>query len=249
MFTLETMDQWPAWQRPVLLAEHGYSVVKPTIYDPFEKAVGQFGVHGREVGGGVFACGHCESTSTRRGDLREHLNVHLGLKPFQCRFCDSTFAYHAHCTKHERSSLPGHLNQKSNLCDVCGKQYHDALSLRAHLQTHKDGTTYVKWNPKTKTHDTCTFTKPAVPDDYTCAFPDCGKTFANHQNCNRHKRLKHPDFYKRTKHKRKHISSVKMAPPNKRVVFNVADWTFTTTRTAPNTGFVTRVDGSKITRI
>jgi hypothetical protein len=50
----------------------------------------------------VFVCETCHSTFVRRHDLKRHSNIHMGLRPFQCK-CGQSFsrqdALHRHLTK------------------------------------------------------------------------------------------------------------------------------------------------------
>ena len=85
--------------------------------------------------------------------------------------------------------LPGHLNVKSARCGVCGKTFQHGHSLVSHMLTHSK-----------------------KPKPASCRCGVCGKVYANAQNCNRHKREKHPGYYDKTKKKRKRVTTITRAP-------------------------------------
>ena len=85
-FTLENAHLWPPAERTFLLRQHGYDALDPRPDDPYVR--GAFGVHGRRIPGG-YACGSCEKVFSARTDLDAHFVLHLGLKPYACRFCDA----------------------------------------------------------------------------------------------------------------------------------------------------------------
>ena len=185
-FTLENAHMWPPAERTFLLRQHGYDERQPRLDDPY--ALGSFGEHARRVPGG-YACGSCPMVCASRTDLDAHFVLHLGLKPYACRFCDVCFAHKRNRSKHERSMLPGHLNIKSSRCGVCGKTFQHGHSLVSHMLTH---------------------TKDPKPESCRCGV--CDKVYANAQNCNRHKRTKHSGYYAKTKKKRKRIATITRAP-------------------------------------
>lgn len=98
---------------------------------------------------------NCNKSFPCQSKLQDHLNVHLGIKPFECKICEKSFYskkyLRAHQEIHENSVLecPNCLvkfNRKSNLkrhmktcqtvhrCQVCSKVYKKKGALETHVQ-------------------------------------------------------------------------------------------------------------------
>ncbi|KXS14610.1 hypothetical protein M427DRAFT_99520 [Gonapodya prolifera JEL478] len=45
-----------------------------------------------DLEGRTFKCDNCPAAFVRKHDLRRHERIHLGLKPYVCRFCSKAFA-------------------------------------------------------------------------------------------------------------------------------------------------------------
>ena len=112
---------------------------------------------------GNFQCEHCEYKCQNVARIKQHVNqVHLGLRPFLCDYCSSSFptksAVNIHRMSHtgERNYpcmfCEKKFNRKDNLvkhvrthtgekpfsCDVCGRTFGDQSHFAKHRMTHTD---------------------------------------------------------------------------------------------------------------
>ncbi|XP_033120382.1 zinc finger protein 91-like [Anneissia japonica] len=75
-----------------------------------------------------FACELCHKTFSRKNDLKRHLFLHNGNKPFPCSYCTKSFVTRWLLKHHERS----HTGERPYHCH-CGKQFVQ----KSHLDNHK----------------------------------------------------------------------------------------------------------------
>jgi uncharacterized C2H2 Zn-finger protein len=50
-----------------------------------------------------FRCERCDKQFGTRVQLRHHMNIHLGLRPYACSVCDKAFTQPTHLSVHRRS--------------------------------------------------------------------------------------------------------------------------------------------------
>lgn len=97
--------------------------------------------------------------------LSEHINVHLGLKPYKCTVegCDASFASRGNLTKHIKT----HSDLKIYKCteESCDKSFHRKEHLETHMRTH-------------------TNEKP-----YNCTYPGCTDKFSHKSTLLAHTRM------------------------------------------------------------
>jgi len=53
-----------------------------------------------------FHCSQCGKGFMTTQSLEGHMNMHLGLKPYKCRYCNNCYQNHSNCYAHERKSHP-----------------------------------------------------------------------------------------------------------------------------------------------
>jgi len=76
----------------------------------------------------------CETCGKVCGDktkLREHQRKHTGERPYQCSFCEKTFATKGITKRHEDVT---HTQSNFKICDGCGSSFSTRRGLEAHLQ-------------------------------------------------------------------------------------------------------------------
>lgn len=77
-----------------------------------------------------FKCKVCEKQLSNAGSFKYHMQLHSDEVPFLCCECGEKFktknAYDGHMTTHNNT----------HTCEVCGKCYRQAASLRSHMLSH-----------------------------------------------------------------------------------------------------------------
>ncbi|KAM9838956.1 uncharacterized protein ACBR49_017621 [Aulostomus maculatus] len=80
----------------------------------------------------LFRCSVCGQTFTLRGNLRTHMRIHSGERPFGCTVCGKNFGRRATLVRHVRS----HTGEKPFTCSYCGHGFVEKGNLTVHLRTH-----------------------------------------------------------------------------------------------------------------
>jgi len=79
-----------------------------------------------------WGCPQCPKRYSYKGQLRTHLRVHAGAKPFACGSCTMRFSIKSSLIRHELTHVPkGYFS-----CDQCDKSYSRITHLATHKLTH-----------------------------------------------------------------------------------------------------------------
>ncbi|KAL8587031.1 hypothetical protein ACOMHN_023421 [Nucella lapillus] len=76
-------------------------------------------------------CPYCDVTCTNNGQLKGHLRVHTGERPYRCQ-CGRAFARNEELTRHRRI----HSGLRPHVCTTCGKRFGRKDHLNKHQKTH-----------------------------------------------------------------------------------------------------------------
>ena len=77
-------------------------------------------------------CITCRMGFASFSNLKTHLRVHSGDKPYSCDTCGKAFAQASHLTKHLRV----HSGDKPYSCDTCGKAFSTSANRNTHRRVH-----------------------------------------------------------------------------------------------------------------
>ena len=77
-------------------------------------------------------CITCRMGFASFSNLKTHLRVHSGDKPYSCDTCGKAFAQASHLTKHLRV----HSGDKPYSCDTCGKAISTSANRNTHFRVH-----------------------------------------------------------------------------------------------------------------
>ncbi|XP_072536521.1 uncharacterized protein [Salminus brasiliensis] len=86
--------------------------------------------HASKAGG--FLCAECGRAFNSHSNLRVHLNVHTGARPYSCADCGKSFSQSGALKIHRRI----HTGERPYSCAYCGRGFPHLAGVRAHQRTH-----------------------------------------------------------------------------------------------------------------
>uniref|UniRef100_A0A1B0BGL2 C2H2-type domain-containing protein n=1 Tax=Glossina palpalis gambiensis TaxID=67801 RepID=A0A1B0BGL2_9MUSC len=120
-----------------MISDHDSNVLLP---DNNEKTVAHSKPQAENSKRGEHNCPHCCKVFKRSWDLKQHLHIHDGLKPYKCEHCPASFAWKSGLRVHEKR----HKGEKPFIwrkrgehnCPQCSKVFKKAWDLKEHLHIH-----------------------------------------------------------------------------------------------------------------
>lgn len=113
------------------------------------------------TGARPYTCSECGKSFSQSGALKIHRRIHTGERPYSCGFCGRGFPHLAGVRAHQRT----HTGEKPYRCSQCGKCFTQSGALKIHTRIH-------------------TGERP-----FTCGL--CGKGFSNRSGIRFHSRTVH----------------------------------------------------------
>lgn len=86
------------------------------------------------TGARPYSCSDCGKSFSQSGSLKIHRRIHTGERPYSCGFCDRAFPHLSAVRTHQRI----HTGEKPYHCSQCGKCFTQSGSLKIHtLRVHR----------------------------------------------------------------------------------------------------------------
>lgn len=80
------------------------------------------------------SCPYCNIVLSCKGNLKTHIRIHTGERPFKCSYCPKAFIQKQNLTQHIRT----HTGERPLKCPVCPKAYAHLSGITVHFRKHPD---------------------------------------------------------------------------------------------------------------
>ena len=85
-------------------------------------------------------CPYCGKLCKIKGNLRHHVRIHTGAKPYSCRHCSQRFTHYGQLKTH---LLKSHNEGTWLTCRICQKKFTHSGHFKTHLRRHEGVKPYV----------------------------------------------------------------------------------------------------------
>lgn len=85
---------------------------------------------------GIYSCCECDTVTSDREVILEHMKIHPVAKPYKCRYCTRDFTRKYHLDRHISQKGCDGLPKDEFQCKVCDKTFNRKDNLRDHLRSH-----------------------------------------------------------------------------------------------------------------
>lgn len=134
-----------------------------------------------------FVCEECGASFTQRSNMRSHKRVHTGERPYMCGICGQTFARSSHLPGHMRT----HTGEKPFNCPHCGRSFATNQIMKNHMRTHTGERPFVCYVcSATFAQSSCLATHKKIHTgerNFKCG--KCGKAFISRSGLQTHERV------------------------------------------------------------
>lgn len=134
-----------------------------------------------------YVCEECGLSFTQRSNLRSHKRVHTGERPYMCGICGQTFARSSHLPGHMRT----HTGEKPFNCPQCGRSFATNQIMKNHMRTHTGERPFVcDVCDATFAQSSCLATHRKIHTgerNFKCG--QCGKAFISRSGLQTHERV------------------------------------------------------------